>query len=60
MSDKLSKNHVQELKEMVKEKKPNEPVEEVLAIFCQRHGLSMDTCNLYYNELVKEGKIKEK
>ena len=60
MSDKLVKNHVKELKEMIQEKKPSQPVEEVLTVFCQRHGTSMDTCRGYYNQLVKSGEIKEK
>jgi hypothetical protein len=59
MSDKLDNHKIQELREMIKEK-PNEPVEKILAIFCERHSLSTDTCNYYYNELVKDGKIKEK
>jgi hypothetical protein len=58
MSDKIQNEHMQELREMVKDKKPSEPVDEVIAVFCQRHGISMDTCRLYYNQLVKEGKIK--
>jgi hypothetical protein len=58
MSDKLDKEHMQELREMVKEKKPNQPVEEVLSVFCQRHGLSMETCRIYYRQLSKEGKVK--
>ena len=41
MSDKLDKHKMQELKEMVKDKDPNQPVEELLAIFCSRHGLSI-------------------
>ncbi len=60
MSNKMGKEHQQELKEMVNEKKPNQPVEEILSIFCERHGVSMDTCRVYYNKLVKSGDIKEK
>ena len=45
---------------MVKKRKHNEPVEEVLSVFCQRHGLSMDTCRGYYNQLIKSGEVKEK
>jgi hypothetical protein len=40
--------------------KPGEPVEEVLSTFCQRQGLSMDTCRVYYKKLVDKGEIKEK
>lgn len=60
MSDRLENEHKQELKEMVNQKNPNQPVEQVLAIFCQRHGVNMDTCRVYYKQLVKEGKVKEK
>ncbi len=60
MQDKLDKHKAQELKEMVKEKDPNEPVEKVLAVFCERHGVSMGTCRYYYNLLVEKGEIEEK
>ena len=61
MSDKFDKKHkIQELKDMIKNRKPGEPVEEVLTIYCQRHGISMDTCRVYYDQLVKKGEIKEK
>ena len=60
MSDKNDKKHtIQELKEMIKERKPNESVEEVLSVFCQRHGMSIDTCQTYYKQLIKKGRIKE-
>ncbi len=60
MSDKLDKHKIEELKEMVKEKNPNQPVEEVLTVFCARHGVTMGTCRYYYNKLVDKGEIKEK
>jgi predicted solute-binding protein len=60
MSDKTDKNHQQELKEMIKDRKQNQPVEEILSVFCQRHGVSMGTCRVYYNQLVKSGEIGEK
>ena len=61
MGAKFDKQHtIQELKEMIKERKPNEPVEKVLTVFCGRHGISMDECRVYYNQLVKKGEIKEK
>lgn len=59
MSKKGDKHHIEELKEMIQEKKPDEPVEKVLVKFCERHGVSMDTCRVYYKRLVKEGKVKE-
>jgi hypothetical protein len=30
-----------------------------MANFCQRHGVSMETCKKYYDELVAEGTIKK-
>ena len=42
MSEKLDKHKIQELREMVKEKDPNQPVEKVLAIFCERHSLTSE------------------
>ncbi|MCX8153251.1 MAG: hypothetical protein N3E52_02320 [Candidatus Bathyarchaeota archaeon] len=59
MSKKEDKHHIEELKEMIQEKKPDEPVEKVLVKFCERHGVSMDTCRVYYKRLIKEGKVKE-
>lgn len=60
MNEKMDKEHVQELKEMVLEKKPEELVEQVLAKFCSRHGVSLETCRIHYNNLVEKGEIKEK
>jgi ribosomal protein L20A (L18A) len=60
MTEKKDKDHIEELKEMIQEKKPKEPVEKVLANFCGRHGVSMDTCKKYYEQLVAKGEVKEK
>jgi len=61
MSDEIDKKHkIQELKEMIQERKPGESVEKVLGVFCQRNGLSMDACRVYYDQLVKKGEIKKK
>ena len=59
MSDKTDKHMIQELKEKLKEKKPDEPVEKTLTIFCERTGISMDTCRVYYKQLVEKGEVKE-
>ena len=47
-------------KETVQKKDPNEPVEKTLAVFCARTGISMNTCRIYYNQLVNKDEIKEK
>jgi hypothetical protein len=61
LSEKFDKEHMnQYLKEMIKEKPKNEPVEQVLTTFCQRYGVSMGECRVHYDELVKKGEIKEK
>ena len=60
MSDKLDKHNMALLKEMVSERKPGEPIEEVLSVFCQRQGVSMGTCRVYYKKLIDKGEIKEK
>ena len=53
-------NHkIRELKEMIK-RNQNQPVEKVLVIFCERHGLTMEACRYYYNLLVDKGEIQEK
>lgn len=56
----MDKQHIQELKEMIREKEPKEPVEKVLAKFCERHAVSLDTCRKHYERLVAKGEIKEK
>ena len=60
MSDKKNKHDMDLLKEMVNERKSGEPVEKVLSVFCQRQGVSMGTCRVYYKKLVDKGAIKEK
>jgi hypothetical protein len=52
------KHYLQELKEMIQEKEM--PKEKVFAVFCQRHGVSMDQCKVYYDKLVASGEIKKK
>jgi ribosomal protein L20A (L18A) len=60
MPEEMDKQHIQELKKMIQEKKTEEPVENVLVKFCARHGVSMDSCRIHYNNLVEKGEIKEK
>ena len=59
MTEQMKKQHSSELKEMIREKKPKEPVEKVLVKFCARHGVSLDTCRIYYNRLVEKGEVEE-
>jgi hypothetical protein len=60
MRDKTDKHMIQELKDRLKEKKPDEPVEKILTVFCERTGISMNTCRVYYKRLIDKGEIKEK
>jgi hypothetical protein len=62
MSKKIvDETHAKEnLKDMIKDRKPGEPVEEVLTTFCQRYSVTMATCKEFYDELVAKGEIKEK
>ena len=55
----MDKQHIGELKRMIKEKKATEAVEKVLTKFCARHGVSLDACRIYYRRLVENGEIKE-
>lgn len=59
MYENMPKEKVQELKEMIQEKKPKEPVEKVLVKFCERHAVTLETCRKYYKDLVEKGEIKE-
>ncbi len=57
MNEEMDKHHIGELKRMLKEKKETESVEKVLVKFCARHGVSLDTCRVYYDRLVEKGEI---
>ena len=57
--EKGQNHYLKELKEMIRDE-PDEPVGKVLATFCQRHGVSMDQCRKYFDELVEKGEIEEK
>jgi ribosomal protein L20A (L18A) len=60
MTGKMGKQHIQELKEMIQAKKPQEPVEKVLVTFCARHAVSLGTCRKHYEQLVAKGEVNEK
>ena len=60
MGEKIDKQKIRELKEMIQEKSSSEPVEKVLVKFCERHAVSLDTCKIYYKKLVEKGEVKEK
>ena len=52
------RERIHKLKEMIQSKKPDEPIEKVLVIFCARNGVSLDTCREYFQFLVDSGEIK--
>ena len=60
MSDKTDKHMIQELKDTLKKKDPKQPIEKTLTIFCERTGISMDSCRVYYKKIISEGETKEK
>jgi ribosomal protein L20A (L18A) len=57
--EKMDRQHIEELKEMIREKKTDEPVEKVLVKFCARHGVSLETCRIYYRNLIEKVETKE-
>jgi hypothetical protein len=59
MAEKLPEEKIQELKQMIHDKKPDEPVDKVIVEFCARHGVSMNTCKKYYDLMVEMGEIKK-
>jgi hypothetical protein len=59
IAEKMPKEKIQELKEMLKEKTPDEPVEKVLVNFCERHAVSLGTCRKYYERMVEKGEVKK-
>ena len=58
MTKKNDKEHLKELRAMIIEKKTTEPLEEVLTKFCARHGVSMNTCRVYYDQLKDKSEVK--
>jgi hypothetical protein len=62
MSKKIvDEEHTKEaLREMIEDRKPGEPVDAVFPIFCQRYGVTMETCRSLYDELTANGEIREK
>jgi hypothetical protein len=60
MAEKMPKEKIRELKEMIQEKPPEEPVEKVLVKFCERHAVSLDACRKYYERMVEKGEVEEK
>ena len=58
MAEKMPKEKIQELKEMIQEKEPSEPVEKVLVKFCERHAVSLNACRQYYKHMVEKGEVK--
>jgi truncated hemoglobin YjbI len=59
IAEKMPKEKIQELKEMIKEKTPDQPIEKVLVNFCERHAVSLKTCRKYYERLVEKGEVKK-
>ena len=58
IAEKMPKEKIQELKQMLIEKKPDEPIEKVLVNFCERHAVTLGTCRKYYELLMEKGEIK--
>jgi len=59
IAEKMPRAKIRELKEMIQEKSPEEPVEKVLLKFCERHAVSLGTCRKYYKRLVEKGEVKK-
>ena len=57
MAEIVHKEKLKELKEMIERKKKDESTEKILVNFCERHGLSLKACKIYYDQLVKNGEI---
>ncbi|MGE5637265.1 MAG: hypothetical protein ACM3WQ_01045 [Chloroflexota bacterium] len=59
IAERMPKEKIRELKEMIQQKPKDEPVEKVLVNFCERHAITLGTCRKYYERLVEKGDIKE-
>ena len=58
IAERMPKEKIKELKEMIEEKPIEEPVEKVLVKFCERHAVTLGTCRKYYQRLVEKGEVK--
>ena len=59
IAERMTKEKIQELKRMIREKPKDEPVEKVLVDFCERHAVTMGTCRKYYKLLVEKEEAKK-
>ena len=59
IAEKMPKEKIQELKQMIQEKPPEEPVEKVLVKFCERHAVTLGTCRKYYERLIAKDEVKK-
>lgn len=59
IAEKMPKEKIQELKEMIDERQPDESVEKILVKFCERHALTMGTCRKYYELMLEEGELNK-
>jgi len=59
IAERMPPEKIKELKEMIEEKPPEEPVEKVLIKFCERHAVTLGTCRKYYKRLVEKGEVKK-
>jgi len=59
IAERMPKEKIKELKEMIEEKPTEEPVEKVLIKFCERHAITLGTCRKYYKRLVEKGEVKK-
>ncbi len=59
IAEKMPKEKIQELKDMIRDKPADEPVEKVLVDFCERHAISLGTCRKYYERFVEQGEVKK-
>ena len=59
IAEKMPKEKIRELKEMIQEKGPEESVEKVLVKFCERHAVTLGTCRKYYERLVEKGEVRK-
>lgn len=59
IAERMPKEKIQELKEMIQQKPKDESVEKVLVNFCERHAVTLGTCRKYYERLVEKGEVKK-
>ena len=61
MGESIDDQHaISELREMIRNKKPGEQDDKIVAEFCERHGFSLEKCRKYYEIVLGKNNSKRR